>query len=608
MKNRHQFLALLFLLFFSSTSALAQTPARVVAMEGQSISGSIISTLNSPFTDGNGLVGFTGTTDTGNFVWYDGGAVWFNSDETVETLTGGEATMGVSNSGNFVYSPSISGSDGLWTSEGELVREDVQAPTFPVGTNSTFHSRPTMSPDGTSFWVSGINASGGTSTESRVIYKSTPGPAPAPPSFEVIVKAGDVIDGVTVNTGSSVSFDYDFSDNTSHYLIEIDAEGATSTDDAVLVVDGTIVAREASPANPPATGNWDNFDNPSINDSGNHIFSGDTDGNTSSDEFLAYNGIIQIKEGDNIDGLILGSSVNAASLNNAGFVSFIWTLADGSEALFYGRATDLMNSVKVLQTGEAVDDPALLSLATATVTDFNASNSIAPGVDLAGNGKVLVEVDLDFGAGPIEAIIELDTSSLLPVELTHFEAKASENSVLLNWQTASETNNAGFEIQMLPSINNSESSVANSDWKVVDWVQGAGSTSQTQSYDFEIADLDPNTYNFRLKQIDFDGSFSFSPIVLAQVSLPSGAILSQAYPNPFSDLSRFTLAVAETQNVELILFDLAGREVKVIFSGNLPANQTETFIIDAGALPSGVYFYKAIGTNFTKTQKILLSR
>jgi hypothetical protein len=147
-------------------------PVTVVVQDGDVPPGEVdpVSQLNSPFTNALGQVGFTGglstVSGTDNFVWLDDGIVWKNSEKNSDAggfvLAGSESTMGVSDAGDFVYSPSTDGEDSVWTSSGLLAVAGTQAPGFPAGTVSTFHSRPSMTASGRAVWASGFNESGGT--------------------------------------------------------------------------------------------------------------------------------------------------------------------------------------------------------------------------------------------------------------------------------------------------------------------------------------------------------------------------------------------------------------------------------------------------------------
>jgi hypothetical protein len=367
--------------------------------------GSTVSTLNAPFTDGNGKVGFTGNlTPSNNFVWYDTGIVWLNSDGAPDVLSGAEGTMGVSNTGDFVYSPSVNSNDAVWTANGLLLQETDAAPGF-AGMFSSFNSRPIMLPDGTAYWMGGIAATQGGATANRVFYKATPGGG-----ISAVFAGGDVIDGFTLSTGAS-NFAYWVSDNTAHHIHVVTTTDVAAANDFVLV-DGSMAHREGDPTGQGA--NWQVFTGLSINNSGNYVFGGDDSGAAATDAFIAYNGTILVREGDVVDGVATGGfSVRWVSINNDDRVVYLWG-SGTNEHLFEGDGATLgSSSLRILSTNENVDTDGD-SVADATVTDFQASAAISPGLDYSDYPFIYVEVDLLDIATQItaEAIIKVP----LPVE------------------------------------------------------------------------------------------------------------------------------------------------------------------------------------------------
>ncbi|MEZ6164210.1 MAG: hypothetical protein R3B67_07215 [Phycisphaerales bacterium] len=390
--------------------AIAGGPAAVsgeiVVREGDMIDGSVVSSINSPFTNGNGDVGAVLALDDGRrAIWYGTGVIFTSDMGLPDSLTGGEGTMGIGNNGEFIYSPSFNGNDAVWGQNGLILAEPDQAPGLAAGFLSTFNSRPQMIDDGTGFWVGGVNdGMGGTSTASRHLFRSNPDG-----SLARVMGAGDVIGnsgGLTINASNGIDFDYHVSGNGSNMINALVAN-TSSTSDGIIAVNGSQVARESF-----ATGqgdNWANFDHVSINNSGNYVFSGDTDGASSSDEFIAYNADIVLREGMSVGGLTLGSSVNALSINNLNQSVFIWSTVEATETLFF--ADDPMNfssAIALLSVGDTFDENND-GIGDWIIDDFNASGSIGPGLDFAEDGLVYVEVDLvSFdGASTFEAIISV---------------------------------------------------------------------------------------------------------------------------------------------------------------------------------------------------------
>ncbi|MCZ7652001.1 MAG: IPTL-CTERM sorting domain-containing protein [Thermoanaerobaculia bacterium] len=381
---------------------LAVVPAEIVLAEGEPLAGSTVASLNSPFTNGAGDPGFVAALANGDrVIWSGAGPVFVSSSAVGVTLTGGESTMGIGDAGQFIYSPAVDGDDAVWTQAGALLVDGTQAPGFPAGVTNTFNSRPQMIPSGQAFWVSGFNEAGGTTTQGRMLYTSTDG---TPAAIAVVLRSDDLVGGIPIDRPSGIGFDYQFSDNGAHHIHQLLLDTGSTTDDDIVYLDGAIVARETFPTG--QGDNWDNFDNVTVNNAGTYAFSGDTDGATASDEFIAVNGGIAVREGASVDGRTLGTAVQALSLNNLDQAAFIWSLAGGGEALFFScNATNLAaDALAVLQTGDEIDfdgggGDGLF------VDDFNASTVIGPGLWLAEDGRVFVEVDLDDGEVTFEAIV-----------------------------------------------------------------------------------------------------------------------------------------------------------------------------------------------------------
>ena len=201
------------------------------------------------------------------------------------------------------------------------------------------------------------------------------------------------------------------------------------------------------------------------------------------------------------------------------------------------------------------------------------------------------------GGGPELAtheILEINGEPL-PVELAPgFSAVANGGVVLLSWRTLSETNNAGFEIQL----------ASENGFEAVGFVEGMGTHTEPKDYRFTTEVLPPGRHVFRLKQIDFDGSFEYSPEVSAVVSVDGGYHLGAVYPNPLNPEARFTLAVSRDQHVRLEIFDILGRSVAVLHDGTLPALDAHTFEIHGASWAGGKYMLHAKGEYFTATRSL----
>jgi len=208
-----------------------------------------------------------------------------------------------------------------------------------------------------------------------------------------------------------------------------------------------------------------------------------------------------------------------------------------------------------------------------------------------------------FGNGGLAYNVFVDTSdSNVPVELESFTGKVSGGNVTLEWTTATEINNQGFEIQK----------GFNSEFRSIGFVDGHGTTTETRSYIFIDRNVDAGSYNYRLKQIDFNGNFEYSPIVNVEVSAPNEFSLSQNYPNPFNPSTKIDFSLAVDSKVTLKVFNVLGQQVALLANENLEAG-LHSVNFDASGFYSGVYFYilkaeNAEGTNFISTKKMILMK
>jgi hypothetical protein len=219
----------------------------------------------------------------------------------------------------------------------------------------------------------------------------------------------------------------------------------------------------------------------------------------------------------------------------------------------------------------------------------------------AGVNKLKFKATSGFGNCLWLDNIQLD--NVVPVELTAFNAEVIGNSVTLNWITASELNNSGFEI---------ERSSNGSSFEKIDFVNGNGTTTETRVYYFTDNELANATYSYRLKQVDYDGTFDYSSVVEVEVNVPGVYSLGQNYPNPFNPSTTINFALAGDSKVSLKIFDLLGQEVATIVNTTL-ATGSYTYNFDASHLNSGVYFYQLEaqgndGSSFKSVKKMILTK
>ncbi len=191
---------------------------------------------------------------------------------------------------------------------------------------------------------------------------------------------------------------------------------------------------------------------------------------------------------------------------------------------------------------------------------------------------------------------------VVPVELAFFTATSNNGNVTLNWQTSTEKNNKGFEIQKR----------SDGGYISVGYVPGFGTTTERQYYSFVDARVSPGNYFYRLKQIDFDGTIAYSEEISIEVSSPELFVLDQNYPNPFNPTTTIGFGLAVDSKVNLKIYNALGQELKSIVSGNMTSGFHEVSF-DASEFNSGVYFYRIEATgidgqNFSQVKKMILAK
>ncbi len=158
--------------------------------------------------------------------------------------------------------------------------------------------------------------------------------------------------------------------------------------------------------------------------------------------------------------------------------------------------------------------------------------------------------------------------NVIPVELISFTVDVDGNSVTLNWQTSTETNNQGFEVQRASS-----ETIFVKEWEMIGFVEGNGTTTEQNAYFFIDKDLKANKYQYRLKQIDFDGSYAYSDIIEIEVEAPMEFSLEQNYPNPFNPTTNIKYSVPADGNVSLKVYDILGNEIATLVNEEKPAGE-----------------------------------
>lgn len=185
---------------------------------------------------------------------------------------------------------------------------------------------------------------------------------------------------------------------------------------------------------------------------------------------------------------------------------------------------------------------------------------------------------------------------VVPVELTSFSAVVNGTDTELKWVTATETNNQGFDIERMN---------AGGIFENIGFVPGFGTTTEPKNYSFVDTKLDAGNYSYRLKQVDFDGSFSYSSNVEVEVITPSTFTLEQNYPNPFNPSTKIKFSIPVETEVHLNVYNALGQEVAEIISSRLKEGYHEVDF-DATNLTSGIYFYRLEAEKFVDVKKMII--
>ena len=214
--------------------------------------------------------------------------------------------------------------------------------------------------------------------------------------------------------------------------------------------------------------------------------------------------------------------------------------AGGNGVYAYGAsATFPGNSVGANYWVDVMFTPTVYSFTLTNITDANGCTS---------SGTLQT---LNVNAGSCGG-------NALPVTLTNLWATPKDNNITLHWTTSSEINNLGFEVQR---------STDAASWSVLDFVNGAGNSTTIQRYTFLDEKLSTgHRYYYRLKQIDIDKRFEYSPVVSVKLEALEGFILEQNYPNPARNQTTIKFTIPRSAKVNLSLYDMSGRLVKVLIN------------------------------------------
>jgi len=228
-------------------------------------------------------------------------------------------------------------------------------------------------------------------------------------------------------------------------------------------------------------------------------------------------------------------------------------------------------------------------------TDFN--NYYHTVNDLVANFNLpyfLKNAQVAFGTLATIAVV----TGTVPVELVSFTGETFGSEVQLDWTTVTETNNLGFEVQR---------SVGENEFKTIAFIEGNGTTTESHSYTYsdQHSPVQNSTMRYRLKQVDFNGSFQFSNIINVEVDILNEFVLKQNYPNPFNPSTKIEYYIPNDGQVKLVVYDLMGEEVATL-ENTFKVAGTYEYNFNASEMPSGAYFYSLITGGNISTMKMML--
>lgn len=305
-----------------------------------------------------------------------------------------------------------------------------------------------------------------------------------------------------------------------------------------------------------------------------------------------------------VDGGANWTNISGATLPNLPVMSIV----------HYKKATDrnvlfISTDIGVYTSEQALPAPPPTALSKVNVSDWSQYNTGLPNV-------VVSELEIYYApSGPDKlragtfgrGLWETDIDAALPVELTSFSANSVEgNRVSLQWETATEVNNYGFEIERQNSNKINKLSELNADdWKSIGFIEGHGNSNSTKLYSFIDESISGGSnFVYRLKQIDIDGKYEYSDLVEIKV-VPVNFELTQNYPNPFNPTTKIKYSVPVKSQISLTIFDVLGREITKLVNEVKETGVYEASF-DASKLSSGIYYYSLHSGDFAQTKKMML--
>lgn len=635
------------LLAAASLTAQAEDPVALIG-EGATATGlpegMVVESINNPSVNHSGGWAFNvnvgdGVTTLGT-IWGNGtggpgGVMRTEGIFPPYEQTSYESFWGMGAGGVACYSAmstdqdsGVTGLDGVWLDDIPIAVEEM---VFPYLADHwwSFGSRPGTTEDGVPYFVGGATPTQGGSTAVRGLFY---GPDAAP-----VILGGDVLPGlpapVTVNSG--ISFDYRFSPFGTHYIAEVTMDtGDTGTNTALvfdgegLMIDGQLV-QEGMPVPEAAGGfpgeNWSGLDYCGVTESGSYMFTGDTSGDTATDEFVLIDGVIIIREGKEFGDLTVSGSIEGAFLNNDGDFVVIWDVdlptGENVEAMIFNGEVVLKEGDIIDTDGDGVPEPdAVIDSFTGIssvvlsdrdenqgVTVFFTADVSVPDVGAGDpDGMVILagdEIGLDEDIvieGNTRAVVEfgygLTFGGVVSTMLGEMDCQVRNDGVQISWRMSGTEDADRLSLRATSGQQSRD---------VPFLVDGGGlfTALDRSAVAGEIT--------YRVLITGADGQARVLGEKAVRLETPAaGIVMNGAHPNPFNPETRITFKVAADQQVRLAIYDLGGNLVTVladeVFTAGvhqIPWNGRDQ---NGAAVPSGTYFARALGRAGVQTAKLML--
>ena len=235
------------------------------------------------------------------------------------------------------------------------------------------------------------------------------------------------------------------------------------------------------------------------------------------------------------------------------------------------------------------------------------TTSTGSSLDPANLGSIILRQDASSGYVTIDGIRVSTTWAdvTLPVQMINFVAVSSLNEVRLSWNTATEVDNDGFEVERR-SVN-PQSALNTPQWERLAFIPGAGTSTSERSYSYTDGGLAPGRYAYRIKQIDRSGAYTYYREAEVEIgAAPKEFTLNDAYPNPFNPSTTINFTLGTSARAELKVYDVLGREIATLFDDMAEAGRVNRVQWNAAGIPSGMYFARLESGGMSAMKKLVL--